>query len=232
MSSLPYVHPTSMMTVSLWNMLPEEIKDVIFMYTDLDTAILHNRTKCVNAFLRVKRIKRPFTWSNAASQGNLVRLKYLFREECRDNHAPHLIHLALINGHLETAEWLWSNRTAIRILLYPKLHQRNHNRLIRLDTLQRLVDKSKFQESMWFLEHTSAPFEDTIFYKLDSLSVCQQQDIMKSVMVNLKRMHRINLGSFNTRQQLLFRLKVMRFIHEDKPMDSLPDLIFQVFVNI
>lgn len=152
---------------SHWDRLPYHVQDIVFLYTDLDTVLLSGHDYIIRKVLQSKRVKRQFTWSNAAARGKVIWMRYFLRHKITVNHAPHLIELSLKHGHVEAATFIWQHRHDIRKLLWPKIHNRNYNQLVKISTMKSLVRKKQFLEAKWLLVHTNTPFDDDAFDYLD-----------------------------------------------------------------
>lgn len=142
-----------------FDILPDEIVDHIVLMTDLDTAILLQRTHCISQFLKRKRNQRLLDWAEAAKAGSITRMKYMLDNGIKDTYYAALVHFALINGHVECAQWLWLYRERIKRFLWKTRHQRIHNRFVTDNTLGILVSSGRHSEALWFLDKTNYKFD-------------------------------------------------------------------------
>lgn len=140
------------------DILPSEILDMIFLYTDIDSMILFNRYYCVRKYLSIKKNLKKFNWTDAAKEGKIHRMKYMLENGITAIYSSTLLYHSLSNGHIDCAQWMWNHGKQIRTFLYPKRHQRNYNQLAKTDTLEQLLRLKRKQEALWLLKNTSVPY--------------------------------------------------------------------------
>jgi len=202
---------------SYLKILPQEIIDMIFMYTDIDTMILFNRSFCIKKYLTVKKKKKKFNWVEAAEQGKIHWMEYMLANGIRTTHSGTLLQIALLHGNIECAQWIWNHGKAIRHLLYTNTRQRNYNKLATTETLGKLLQAGRKQEALWLLTNTTVPYcLRSIHYLIDSDSI--NSDIVER-MLTLQRFAKDDdvLSVFilsNVRNQIQLRCEMMQHIHD------------------
>ena len=101
--------------------LPAEILDIIFIKTDVTTVVRNNRPWCLRY---MPGQEKQLSWSHAAMKGNIPILIYLLRTRVSTVSTPNLIDIALQNHHIRAAQFIRFHEGQIRNIIFQKPSQR------------------------------------------------------------------------------------------------------------
>jgi hypothetical protein len=175
---------------SYWDLFPEEIKDLIFYFTNIETVLLNERFYVLNCMKKQKKYGRLFNWTSAVKYGNILLLNYLLENKCTTNHSNRLIEKALVCGNISAADYIWNHRTEIIHLLWKSKRARWYNRHVSFDSMEIIIERSSepVKAVEWLLTRTNEYFTCYAVDKVIQNPSCKNEQILKKLLTYRHRL--------------------------------------------